>query len=196
MKNIEFFHFYKYIHRLDDKEYLYSFLQFNLAPTISGLKASTLINLKSSNRDIKKIWNKYKKEFSEKYNIDYFVLKKREDGYLILFYEKNLLIKKIFELNRYNYLVKNGYENCLNLIDFLDRLKQEFINSDCPKEIGIFLDYPLEDVMDFNTCRKCKCVGYWKCYNDDNHCKKLFKLFDKAKIDIANNILNGKTQIA
>lgn len=196
MRKSEIFNFYKYIENFDDENYLYSFLKFNLAPTISKLKASTLVNLKSKNRNLKAIWDLNKKNLSKNLNIDYYILKESPDSYLILFYDRLLLKDKIFEDNCHRYLVKNGYGTCHTLDDFLNKLKYNFNNNHCPKEVGIFLDYPLEDVLDFSTCRKCKCIGYWKCYNNDNNYKNLFKLFDMAKLNIANNILNKNIKVA
>lgn len=196
MKKFKFLNFYKYIESLDDENYLYSFLKFNIAPTISKLKASTLVNLKSKNRNLKAIWDLYNNNLSRKLNIEYYILKENPDGYLILFYDNKLLKNKIFDEKCHNYLLENGYSNCHTLEDFLIKLKYNFNNNICPKEIGIFLDYPLEDVLDFSTCRKCKCIGYWKCYNDEKYCKNLFELFDMAKLDIVNCILKECKKVA
>ena len=52
-----------------------------------------------------------------------------------------------------------------------------------PHEIGVFLGYPLEDVIGF--CRHkgegCKLCGYWKVYGDVDHAKQCFAAFDRCR---------------
>lgn len=45
-----------------------------------------------------------------------------------------------------------------------------------PHEIGLFLDYPLVDVIGFirNTGKNCKCSGCWKAYGNAKEAEKTF----------------------
>jgi hypothetical protein len=69
------------------------------------------------------------------------------------------------------------------------------VNDDFPHEIGIFLNYPLEDVKGFITSPNSgvKCVGYWKVYEDEEAKKKTFELYDKCTGNIVNKLLGGKS---
>lgn len=51
-----------------------------------------------------------------------------------------------------------------------------------PHEIGVFLGYPLEDVVGFiqNEGRECKCCGLWKVYCNEAETKKLFEKMQKC----------------
>ena len=53
-------------------------------------------------------------------------------------------------------------------------LEQEY-----PHEIGIFLGYPLQDVVGFieNKARNYTCCGYWKCYGDPAAAQKCFERY-------------------
>ena len=54
-------------------------------------------------------------------------------------------------------------------IGMLYQLSHRFcLEQDYPHEIGVFLDYPLEDVIGFITHRgrNFTCCGPWKCYGD------------------------------
>lgn len=67
------------------------------------------------------------------------------------------------------FLAGQGYgadQSCQELLRQLSRrlcLEREF-----PHEIGVFLGYPLEDVVGFirNRGRNYTCCGYWKAYGD------------------------------
>ena len=52
-----------------------------------------------------------------------------------------------------------------------------------PHEIGLFLGYPLGDVMGFieNAGRNSKCSGCWKVYCNECEAIKLFARFDKCR---------------
>ena len=52
-----------------------------------------------------------------------------------------------------------------------------------PHEIGIFLGYPLGDVMGFiqNAGKNCKCSGCWKVYCDECEARRLFAQFQKCR---------------
>ena len=50
-----------------------------------------------------------------------------------------------------------------------------------PHEIGFFLVYPPEDVSGFiNNSSKCKFVGCWKVYGDEETARKLFDEYQKC----------------
>ena len=66
----------------------------------------------------------------------------------------------------------------------MDRLKSRIgENNEFPHEIGIFLDYPLGDVIGFilNEGRNFKCVGCWKVYCDECACQKTFAKYKKCR---------------
>ena len=52
-----------------------------------------------------------------------------------------------------------------------------------PHEIGIFLGYPLSDVLGFilNGGKNCLCCGYWKVYSDQCAARQSFARFKKCK---------------
>ena len=52
-----------------------------------------------------------------------------------------------------------------------------------PHEIGVFLDYPLEDVVGFieNAGQNYKCSGCWKVYCNECETRKLFAKYKKCR---------------
>ena len=53
----------------------------------------------------------------------------------------------------------------------------------CPHEIGVFLGYPLEDVLGFieNGGRNCLSCGCWKVYSNECAALEAFARFEKCK---------------
>ena len=63
------------------------------------------------------------------------------------------------------------------------QLKERLRTSACfPHEIGLFLGYPLPDVIGFirNRGRNCKCCGFWKVYSNEWETRQLFEKFRKC----------------
>ncbi len=62
-------------------------------------------------------------------------------------------------------------------------LKTRIHSDSFPHEIGIFLDYPLSDVVAFitNKGEHSLLTGCWKAYTDEENAKKTFALYRKCK---------------
>lgn len=182
--------FYKYIENFGDLEYLISILKINLAPTITNNKVGNLINLRNASRDLKNCWEKYKNYIIDELNLDYYEFRNSNKSVLIYFYNKKRLFLKLKEKNIIDFLKSVGYKDCENLNDYFEILSFKFI-SGCPDEIGIFLGYPLKDVIDFKENKKeCKCIGYWKCYNNKNRALKTFNNYNNTKIKEIEKIVS------
>lgn len=63
-----------------------------------------------------------------------------------------------------------------------------------PHEIGVFLEYPLEDVKGFMVHQgaEAACSGYWKVYAPAPEKAERFLAYDKAKELLLKEVLNGK----
>lgn len=74
-------------------------------------------------------------------------------------------------------------------------LKNRYTQFNCPHELGVFLGFPLNDVMDFMNCKDKKCLscGYWLVYNNLQEAKETFNRYDKVKEHTVNYILSGKS---
>ena len=60
-------------------------------------------------------------------------------------------------------------------------------------EMGIFLGYPVEDVVGYlkNNGENSVCVGYWKVYKNVEEKQKLFKEFEYAKESVIRYLAQG-----
>lgn len=192
IKNSIFIEFFEQIKNFKDFEYLYALIKSTVAPTLKDLKLATMMNLKNGNRALKDLWEKNKTLIGDSLGLDFFELKKGENFVLVYFFKKDKLDKKLSTSKVSEFLNLMGYKDCRQVYDYLNLLKKRF-NDSCPDEIGVFLGYPLKDVIDFKDRDKktCKCTGYWKCFNDEKSSRKAFEKFDETKIIVMRSILES-----
>ena len=114
--------------------------------------------------------------------IRFFVLKEDEKSALVYVYRAGALGKILEDARVRSFLKKCGYTD-FSTEAVLKKLKERFSQGgDFPHEIGIFLGYPLGDVIGFiqNSGKNCKCTGCWKVYCDECSAKKTFDKFKKC----------------
>lgn len=130
----------------------YCFEQYlidNCSPTLASLKTANLFNYRYSSTDeLNKAVERWNKELSGK-GITVTVLRKRENTALIYVYRAKCLAKDFSRPGVERFMKCHGYENtdidlCLKV------LGGKLAKSDLfPHEIGLFLGYPLGDVIGF-----------------------------------------------
>ena len=75
---------------------------------------------------------------------------------------------------------KYGYEST-DPSYALERLRSRLAQrEDFPHEIGLFLGYPLGDVIGFvkNAGQNCKCVGCWKVYGNEQAARNILEKYE------------------
>ena len=92
-------------------------------------------------------------------------------------------------------LQRFGYPetDCLGVL--LRQLKGRFTpGGDFPHEIGLFLDYPPEDVEAFiSGSSECKLCGYWKVYGDVDGARERFACYDACRLCLCRMLAAGNT---
>lgn len=190
----QFCEFYNMLRGLDDKEYMETFLSYNTSLICAGLKPSITLNLsRINNKDMYSLWLLYGESYIKELNLSYIMLRKSEKSVILLIYDEELLEYCINREDNRNFLISLGYEHKASLNESLSMLCLRYKKYKCPHELGIFLGYPLYDVMDFMNCseKTCKACGYWKVYSCEEKARKVFSIFDNAKKTAAENIVKG-----
>lgn len=149
------------------------------APALCGIKPASLFSMdsKSFEKERKKILG-WQNDFAKSRR--YFVQVKKEDERCLVFvFDRNLLEKIITDEKNKSYLISKGYsdKNGLNgiLCELFHRLAFEV---DFPHEVGLFLGYPLEDVVGFEKDRSgYKYSGIWKVYGNRAEAEKKMQLY-------------------
>lgn len=151
--------------------------------TLASMKSANLFNMTfADDTDVEdqiEFWNRCMKEKG----IRLYILRRQENRVLVYVYRKKQLEVSLNRPGVANFLKKYGYGST-DVEYALDRLKSRIgEKNEFPHEIGIFLDYPLGDVIGFitNEGRNFKCVGCWKVYCDECACRKTFAKYKKCR---------------
>lgn len=113
------------------------------------------------------------------------LLRVRKGAALIYVYRPAKLEKELYQEPTRAFLVRYGYDSQMDAQAMLVYLTSRLQESEYfPHEIGVFLGYPLEDVMGFieNCGSNCKCAGCWKVYSDEAQAKRRFEQYKKCSL--------------
>jgi hypothetical protein len=115
--------------------------------------------------------------------LNFSVLRKTGSGLLVFVFEKEHLLRTILDKDALTALVSMGYPAEASLFVLLDYLRGQFIRDGFPHEIGLFLGYPVEDVLGFvrHKGQNYKLCGYWKVYGDVERAKQCFRQYDACR---------------
>lgn len=175
-------------------------LAFHSAPSLLGVKCANLVALNHSEFDV----DSYAELFNlkgKKHGLKIKVICSCKARTLILLYNEKLLSDRLNHHNIQQFLSLYGYEMHCDLHYYLEKLSERIACYDeFPHEIGVFLDYPYEDIVGFiqNKGKNYKLCGYWKVYGDTAKAERTFHHYDwcrdylcyklKSGVDIFNAI--------
>lgn len=165
------------------------------APTLAGLKTANLFNYEFLSEE--KLEEELRKtnETLNKKGVYVENLKLRGNRALLYVYRKNALEKDFRRTGVGELLSEYGYEKGTSQ-EQLEHLKERLQEYDCfPHEIGLFLGYPLEDVVGFirQGGKNCKCCGIWKVYGNECETLQLFARFKKCTDVYKKVFARGRT---
>lgn len=170
-------------------------MQFELvaqcAPFLKGMRKASILN-------VEKEWVRQLYRLIGPTDISCRILAVRGNRCLALFYRKEGLREVLLKQGVRQFLLEYGYED-ENLDQDITRLSvrmNRYFRDEIafPHEIGVFLDYPLEDVKAFirNNGKGSLFTGYWKVYHNPERAKLAFLAYDKARDSAVNEFLIGK----
>ena len=138
------------------------FLIEHCSATLASIKAANLCNMTFSSKEELEDQISYWSACLEPKGIHIFVLREHETRALVYVYREGLLQKELENPENAAYLKSYGYENT---------------------EIGVFLNYPLGDVIGFieNKGHNYKCKGCWKVYCNECETQKTFQRYQKCR---------------
>lgn len=181
------------IQGLEDRTYLLKLIEYTVSPTVEGLKpASLMIFSRDSRRNLYENWIRNLDFLRRNLDLDFMELKRSENSVHVLFYDPNLLREVIVNKNTRTFLARFGYDLEEDISSVLESLSQRYSRA-CPHEIGVFLGYPVDDVLDFiyPSEKECLMKGYWKVYNDLERAKEVFDSYDRAKYKVYKEVCNS-----
>lgn len=159
------------------KAYFEQILGLHAAPTLTGLKAASLLSFRrSSFDDFDGLLESYRPCFMCK-GISTFCVAEGTEYVLQLFYRREALEEALFSPKAQEILQPLGYREWDTVEDMLEHLRSRMaLKKTFPHEIGLFLGYPPEDVEGFiqHKGRKFCYSGYWKVYANEAETRALF----------------------
>ena len=174
---------------------LEKYLIEHCAPTLAALTTANLFTYRFGSekalREQIRVWNE---QLCGK-GIQLFLLRRQANTALIYVCRKQKLQADLLQPGVALFLRQYGYQTtdadtALHILT--DRLEN---CADFPHEIGIFLGYPLADVMGFirNAGQNAKCTGCWKVYCNECEAIRVFAKLKKCKAVYMRLYKEGKT---
>ena len=144
------------------------------APVLAGLKPAGLFRYETSDcADLARRVRSWNEQLGEK-GLCVRVLKGcvRTHRYLVYVYRESKLRAVLAQPQVRDFLCKEGYTLPEQSDDYAPLLRQ----------IGVFLGYPLHDVVGFieNAGRNFTCCGCWKAYGDPSAAQRHFAQLNKC----------------
>lgn len=159
------------------------YLVEHCSPTLASIKTANLFTYAYDSeqelQDQIDLWNASMRDKG----ILVMELRRSERAALIYVCRKSLLARDLKKPEVARFMEKYGYtsqkpEDALALLRTRLQAREEF-----PHEIGLFLGYPLGDVIGFikNAGHNCKCTGCWKVYCNECEAVRTFAKYKKCK---------------
>jgi hypothetical protein len=163
------------------------------APTLAGLKPASLFRFSalSAARDTVRSWD----ERLRPLGIRAAVLKECPvtGAVMVYLYRETWLEEIVEEAETRRFLERCGYRD-FRIPAMLALLSERFcLEQEYPHEIGVFLGYPLEDVVGFirHKGRNFTCCGLWKCYGDPLAAQTRFARYRACTADYKRRYAHG-----
>ena len=139
-----------------------------LGAVILGSKPAEIINVPGSKEDKKIKLSQIEAFFSNCSRITYRIITTHDGGKRVLFINEKSMEKVLVNKRCINFLKFVGYSSDYELNDYMDELVFRLQSEEFPHEIGVFLGYPLKDVLGFMGYGKNELVEVknWRIYGD------------------------------
>lgn len=162
---------------------LEKYLIDHCSPTLASIKTANLFTyFFQTEKELMENMDYWNRQMQEK-GVMLFLLRKRERTALIYVCRPSMLDADMKRQGVAEFLKGCGYEST-EMEYVLRRLAVRLRGDrDFPHEIGLFLGYPLGDVVGFieNGGRNYKCAGCWKVYCNECEAVRMFARYKKCR---------------
>ena len=172
-------------------------LAFHCSPVFVGVKPANLVSLPHGGQVAEQEVAALVSSYNEKFAAQQIVFRKLcycGKRILILVYNKDKLEEILHDTGYEACLIAMGYRKGASLEEHLLLLEEHLQREGAfPHEIGVFLGYPLEDILGFiiNGGKNCKYSGYWKVYGDVTAARRLFELYERCSAALLQKVAAG-----
>ncbi|MBO4347999.1 MAG: DUF3793 family protein [Candidatus Methanomethylophilaceae archaeon] len=135
------------------------------APTLAGIKCGSMFRMCDASGDVLSGIRAVNRLLQSS-GVSVMILRSWTDAVLVYVYRPEMLSDVISDMRVREFLGDFGYSGN-NYVAYLQHLGSRYSGDAMPHEVGVFLGYPLDDVIGFISDRsECTCSGCWKCYSD------------------------------
>ncbi len=154
-----------------------------LAPVLMGSKPAELLSFPKNDKHLLKKIDSVEKHVGRCKRITYKLFKSRNGNTKVLFYNPKILDLCLREYRNIKFLRSLGYPKKYDLDKYIEIIINSIIDGAVPHEIGVFLGYPLKDIMGFigHPALKLTKINGWRVYGDPRLSDKKFNEFLEAK---------------
>lgn len=164
------------------------------SPTLASLKVGSLFSFRAAScSELASQVEALNEQLREK-GLALLLVRSFGERVLCYLYRNSQLCGVLSDADNAAFLRKQGYGD-LDVNSVLGTLCSRLrCREDFPHEIGLFLGYPLGDVIGFiqNKGKNCLCCGCWKAYTDACAAQKLFAKFGKCTQVYRRLYLSGR----
>jgi hypothetical protein len=175
----------------EDRDCLASFLVLELAEVLQGAKPANLVCLanksRSCGRNLYLLWKEHGDALLGESGLQVKVLADRGDSLLLLLYSPEALGLLLGQKSVRVILQKAGYPEPDDFEKTLSELERRVAGEGFPHEIGVFLGYPLKDVVGFLGWARLPftCQGPWKIFGDPRESLKLAETHRRCRCSMS-----------
>lgn len=154
-----------------------------IGAVILGSKPAEIINVPGSTEDKEIKLAQIESFFSSCSRITYRIITTYDGGKRVLFINKKSIERVLSSKKCINFLKFVGYPSEYKLNDYIDELVFRLQCEEFPHEIGVFLGYPLKDVLGFMGYGNKELVEIknWRIYGDKDVSYKVYNSFMRDK---------------
>ncbi len=159
------------------------------APTLAGIKTGNLVNCGTGEA---LSWTRDMRPLLQERGADVQLLCRCAERALLYVYRPGLLLRDLVQPETGAFLSGMGYTPS-DIGDCIAKLRERFLGVEFPHEVGLFLGYPLADVVGFieNAGRDYKCCGCWKVYQDEEKARLAFLRYNACTRDMLRSYQRG-----
>lgn len=161
------------------------------SPTLAGIKCGSMFKIGIRSRCIVDSLRKMQSSTRSK-GVRMMLLSRDDNGDLVFVYNYNLLEARLNDPEIREFLQGYGYRG-FSVNSALNELRVRFTVCSMPPEVGVFLDYPLEDIKGYieNEGRCSHCIGCWKVYGDVKSAEERFHQYRRCRDDYCRMLSMG-----
>jgi len=180
----------------DPRECLAAYLALETAEVLSRVKPANLLNIPNRSRacgqNLYNLWRQHGDALVRGGGLAALELVDRHDSLLLLIYDSQALSALLANKRVATILAKAGYRQPPDMASSLSDLKSRVLHDSFPHEIGIFLGYPLKDVVAFMGWARIPftCQGPWKIYGNPDISLKLADACRQCRLRMARRLVS------